>query len=1077
MVNSRVLAKKQGISYYAVVQQILIALLDLHIRPNLTELSLSQGNGSLPDFFANCMTLILRFATLHLVSDSCRETGSEFPPGRFDALALQFWRRFQLDCQGAISPTETIDDSFLALLDDLVQLIRQSVETPEQSLSEIYEALLTMRPSLSNDEHGAVKIAITALDKVQRRRGSFYTPLSLVRQAVSIAITPLLYEQGQVRSPASIASLRILDPSMGTGAFLVETFRALVQALKHSLAGSGISEKEFLQELGSKCPTIFEHIARQCLYGVDIDPVAVEVARLRLWLLSGGSWLDQFESFPNLRVGNSLVGARIENVFPPHRIDGKMAGGADDDAVRQRLRPVQSGEAAGRNLLAAAQSPHDRKELLDLWCSRWFMEPDNRIESFINSMLLKSGESLLPEWLKQTVFETAGRNKFFHWQIEFEHVFRDGGFDLVIGNPPWEIEKPNSREFFGLIDSTFWSLGKQEAMIRQAELFMRHSELCEQWEQRLKDHAYLLNWVKKSPVQFGSACVPFSHQGRGDANLYKLFIEQSYYLTRDGGMVALLVPSGLYSDCGTKELRKLLLEQCGWHTLLGFYNTDGAFDIHRSFRYCFFVATKGGTTAEVDACFLNTSSEMHCREVAPLAVTSIREDEPDDTYDKKSLVPNRPARTSSEKCSAYSADMISKASPKWSSIPEVETIAEHRLLEQIYDSAAYLGDTVIGDARLGYSREFDMTLDSRYFYLRDKVEARGLVQDGFGNWLSGNWSAVDSTTTDEGVILSACGGKRVLIEDVSEVLVPVYEGRMIGQFDANAKHWQSGKGRRAIWQAPDCQELGPQYLVDRRVFLENSVVDKLKVGFLAVGSPTNVRTMISACLSNVACGNSVPVFYFSKSEETLPRAKESSCGLAGDELSLVLSGILNSFVFDFVLRRKMSGNNLNYYILEECPVPRFEMTDGEVWKALARLVAMLSLQSARFALPLVRMGYPRQPSITDSMRTICRASIDALAAYLYRLSPADFRVVLFGGVVDGESGDVRAVSPKGFWRVDKALPRGERGPFRAIERLERLYEIGIERFLQELPVLPDNNLGSVELVSSAESLRQLLFGE
>ncbi|MBX9695930.1 MAG: hypothetical protein K2Z81_26325, partial [Cyanobacteria bacterium] len=609
-VNDRATTKQES-SYLAIVKQMLLILLNRTGYPSLVRDLAEPLAGGLSNHLTSCITLLLRFVALHLVSQSRDLSGEEHSSLEFDELSTEFWKQFESDTGSSIS-SPPLD--FGEHLEELVRLIRLSDSSPEQSLSDIYEALLTMKPCLFTDENGQAKIDIVSLDKSQRRRGSFYSPVILVEQLVSSSITPFLYEDGKLRPPVEVASLRILDPSMGTGAFLIEAYKVVVRALENSLDTHGVSAKGLLQLLESDSRTMYEYVARHCLYGVDIDPAAVEVARLRLWLVSAATSFEPEKIRLNLRNGNSLVGAR------PDCISTSWSSG-DKKTTRsgaRRATAIQQKDSVCSEIAKRAkQSASRQKDLMNLWCARWFMDQDDEVDSVFGSFQPSQDASPeIPDWLKQRVSALEHRHKFFHWQIEFEHVFAKGGFDLVIGNPPWEIEKPNSREFFGFVDPQFWSLGKQDALKRQAELLSHCPRLSESWQQRQKDHSFLVNWVKNSPIQFGSESRPFRYQGRGDANLYKLFIEQSYYLVREGGRVALIVPSGLYSDCGTQELRNLLLTECEWNRLQGFYNTDGAFDIHRSFRFCLFVATRGGITEELNASFVNTCASIKFRENA-----------------------------------------------------------------------------------------------------------------------------------------------------------------------------------------------------------------------------------------------------------------------------------------------------------------------------------------------------------------------------------------------------------------------------------------------------------------------------
>lgn len=862
-----------------------------------------------------------------------------------------------------------IDGPLTELLMDNVGNSLPSGRECAELVCKLYE--LTLNLVAVESLAGVTKVQIA--DKARKRSGSFYTPTTLAKLTVESALEPLLKDRD-----ADILQLRILDPAMGAGIFLLAAHEYL---------------REFARTGSQNTKDTSRLIAQNCIHGVDIDEVSVEVAKLALWLAVGDYELHPLTAFPNLRVGNSLVGTREElaGEFPSAIWKRK-------DLAGSQPRVPAVAHAKG---LARAQT----RIRLDRYCAYWFMSRQELLDADLFNA-------------KDVVLGYKSRIKFFHWNTEFPEVFttENPGFDAVIGNPPWEIEKPNSREFFGSFKKEYWNLGKQDAIKTQDELKTRFPELEQEWLRIYRDHYAMANWVKNAPLQFGAGS--FEYQGRGDANLYKLFAEQAYYLAKDGGAIGLIVPSGIYSDCGTRELRQLLLDKCDLKRIVGFDNSDGAFDIHRSFKYCVFVATKGGATEKTGVSFMNTAAGV-----------SIASDE----YDRQS---------------------IERISPKWSVICEVENRRSLELLDKIYGAGIRLGNCEINGVKLQYAREFDMTLDSKLFHARERVEAAGAVQDIFGNWLVGKWrdgsapnSQRGSATNSQGIFQSASGDKFLSIEDISKVFVPLYEGRMIGQFDHNEKQWLSGKGRQAVWRPTESKNmLGPQYLVEVDAYKERRAAS-FKTGFLAVGSPTNARTMISTCLSEVACGNSVPVFFVEDSassfRSTVPQAKQWKLHLGAVEFQLLLTSIFNSFVFDYALRRRMSGNNLNYFVLEECSIPNLQTLNAVhslAANTIVKLVKRLVLDAPRFGAQLASIYCASVPPVLDQAeRTRLRAGIDALVAHLYGLSGEEFQVVLTG-----------EANQKGFWRVDKDLPEHQSLTCNALRMYERLLEIGVDEFCREL---------------------------
>jgi len=230
--------------------------------------------------------------------------------------------------------------------------------------------------------------------------------------------------------------------------------------------------------------------------------------------------------------------------------------------------------------------------------------------------------------------------RFFHWELEFPDVFRDrgSGFDAVLGNPPWDIAKPNSKEFFSNLDPLYRGLGSPEA--RQTELFadaaverdwLDYSERFVAWSNFVKctsnpfgdpeeavaagdsfsivrggaNAALHAAWraARSRARGFSDPAHPFRSQGASDLNLYKLFVEQMVRLLRPGGGVGVVLPASIYNDSGAGPLRRLLLTQCDLQWLFSFENRAKIFPIDSRFRFCCVIARRGPQTKSVRVAF------------------------------------------------------------------------------------------------------------------------------------------------------------------------------------------------------------------------------------------------------------------------------------------------------------------------------------------------------------------------------------------------------------------------------------------------------------------------------------------
>ncbi|HSC27325.1 MAG TPA: N-6 DNA methylase [Vicinamibacterales bacterium] len=461
-----------------------------------------------------------------------------------------------------------------------------------EQLGGVYERLLDY-------DIGPVDAKGAALVRTERRKatGSFYTPRALTEYVVRRTLAPLV----QDASPERILALRVLDPAMGSGAFLVAACRYLAAAYEaalireSALPGSGIDEHERA--------AIRRTVAQRCLYGVDLNPMAVQLARLSLWLATLAAdrpltFLDH-----HLRAGNSLVGATIDDIArqPPAR--GRRRGETvlplfpeeDVDAALQRAVGVRMAIAAGpgdtleqvrakERALVDLSQPEARlsrwKAAADLWCATWFSAPADRrttagaFAGLVDTLLDRAGQ--LPPQIAGPLLDRARRaaagHRFFHWTLEFPEAFYDEegrpldnpGFDAIIGNPPWEMLRGD----------------RGPHAVRAS---------------RRADAAQLTDFVRGSGT--------YRLQGDGHSNLYQLFTERSLSLLRTGGRLGVVLPSGLATDRGSARLRRVLLDRATVDTCLSIENRDGVFPIHRGVRFLVLAASTGGCSASLPCRF------------------------------------------------------------------------------------------------------------------------------------------------------------------------------------------------------------------------------------------------------------------------------------------------------------------------------------------------------------------------------------------------------------------------------------------------------------------------------------------
>ncbi|MFG8283679.1 Eco57I restriction-modification methylase domain-containing protein [Pseudomonas aeruginosa] len=700
---------------------------------------------------------------------------------------------------------------------------------------------------------------------------------------------------------------------------------------------------------------------------------------------------------------------------------------------------------------------HALKARMDLWCALWFWPGELIEQAPLPRDFANPNEQVLA-----LAADLARRQRFFHWELEFPDVFTatQDGFDVLLGNPPWEIQKPNSKEFFSNFDPLYRAYGKQDALAKQLDYFRARPDLEHDWIAYNANLKGMSNWAKYVGKPFGdrvtedkngkkkhdlnlgsgrnsfesSAAVhkkwlqqrkkhkgfadtahPFLHQGSADLNTYKLFLEQSHALLRGQGRLGMIVPSGIYTDKGTTDLRELFLGQCDWQWLFGFENREGIFDIHRSFKFCPLIVQKGGQTEAIRAAFMHRNV--------------------DDWEQAERHV------------LAYPRARVEEFSPYSKAILEIRSEQDLRVLQKIYANGVLLGDQSENGWGIKYAREFDMTNDSKLFPPRPKWEEKGYRPDEYGHWLKGPWHDYNGPQhileREPGLVLSRDGRQALRVEEIEDVALPLYEGRMIGQFDFSEKGWVSGKGRSAVWRDIAFEEkvIEPQFLMSYADYV--SATDKngnpktargLKPCYMDVGSATNSRTMISSAVWDFPCGNKVPLLIPNK----------------GEAAGIALVACLDSFVFDFAIRNRLGGLTINYFIAEESPLPPLQNVPKQLVEAAFSLISVSNPIYSPVLESLARTGV--RAAVSEHERTRQRVIIDAA---LFAIAGLDWEGACHimkdcDLPVDELSGDAaKALNPKGFWRLGKGSPPELRHTVLSLVAFHDLQQKGLDAFLAQ----------------------------
>jgi hypothetical protein len=502
-----------------------------------------------------------------------------------------------------------------------------------------------------------------------------------------------------------LPKLSLLDPACGSGAFLVAAMKTLINLYSgvigkiEFLADKHLSDwlRDKRTEHGSLQYFIKRSIITDNLYGVDIMDEATEIARLRLFLalVASVQSVNQLEPLPNIDFnilpGNSLIGLlRVDEKEFDRRNPPKMFQKSYHQLVEEKRRHLDT--------YRHTTEFHENLRVL-----RDEIEK-GRTEAYksLNDLLLNDFARLGIKYERSTWdtktnvegkpvkrdvrLEDIEEQHPFHWGYEFDEVMNTrGGFDAIITNPPWEIFKPNSKEFFekysNLVTKKKMSINDFE---KEQIILLRDQDIREAWLEYLSNYPHVSAFFRSADQYQNQISVVNGKKAGSDINLYKLFTEQCFNLLKQGGCCGIVILSGIYTDLGSKQLREMLFGQTQITGLFCFENRKEIFEgVHRSYKFVVLSFEKGGTTNNFPAAFMR--------------------------HDVTEL-----ARFPQENAITVSVDLVRRRSPDSLSVMEFKNEIDVQIVEKML-KFPLLGEDLPNTWNLKLTAEFHMTNDSHLF--------------------------------------------------------------------------------------------------------------------------------------------------------------------------------------------------------------------------------------------------------------------------------------------------------------------------------------------------------------------------
>ncbi|HCE6499279.1 TPA: N-6 DNA methylase [Pseudomonas aeruginosa] len=877
-----------------------------------------------------------------------------------------------------------------------------------EELGSVYESLLELipriNPAASPWQFGFIGDAEGESDQGNARKtsGSYYTPDSLVQELIQSALLPVV-EQRLKANPeqprAALLSIKVCDPACGSGHFLLAAARRLAAKVAELDAqGDQYSEEQYRHAL--------REVVLHCIHGVDLNPMAIELCKTALWLeaLEPGKPLGFLDA--HIQCGNALLGINdlkaLENGIPKDAF--KALSGDDKDVCKQLTKENKEGlkalekafdrqqtislsleSAVGYNELQALDAlPDDTlsdiaakdaayrayqqqaqsSRLLhaaNLLVGAFLLEKTEPSQASIPTSktlyleLFSESRSVQHEHQLNAAMTACEEARVMHWPLVFPQVFRAGGFDCVLGNPPWERIKLQEEEFFASRSQMVASAGNKAERSQRIDWLSQgllaqnlypgqvSSFETREAEQRLYREFIVARRTAEAASVFahvnGEDGGRFPLTGVGDVNTYALFSETIRQVISPMGRAGFIVPSGLATDNTTKAFFGDLIEQRSLESFFEFENEGYFKGAGQGHMLRFALTTVLGSQQQASATrFLFQGKQL------------------DELQDP-------------ERVFTLTAEEIFQVNPNTRTCPIFRSRMDADITRRVYARVPVL----VREAAAGKEEQnpwgvrfmamFHMANDSYLFKTKSDLLGQGF---------------------------SRCGN--IFVGGEGRYL-PLYEAKMVTIY--NHRHGDfddalDGKRAHILPTVPESRLRSTEYLACPYYWVsekdvESNLNDKGWSSDWLIGwreitdARASARTVVAAVVPRRASNNTFV--------HILP-------GVCGEKLAALLANMC-SIVFDYIARQKVGGLHLNFYMMRQLPVlPPATYSRVDLDFILPRVLE-LTYTACDLEGWARELGYIGSPFVFDAeRRAVIRAELDAYYARLYGLSEKDLKFIL-----------------------------------------------------------------------------------